>query len=419
MLKRNRLRRVVSIILIATIVHVSLAGCGGPDRKRPRVEVREEQTISDGRVQLTSQMANTRLSVAVQDEEGRALEGISVRMVADEQAVILFAWDPRGKHFPTIKVIPVSQRGRERIAFIPVVLFLLNVAGVGLAIYELATNPPRVEIVNVGGQKVCRQLVTDLSDVLALTSFVTVAASGYLRLIVKSGGQLVKVIDIIGAGVTIGDVTSRVTNLLGEDWRISLACWNREITIEGKPAYVEVEVEANVAPITEPGTTFRIELIATGEYYGHVADFKAENLTNESQVAMIYPGMSFRNENADRQDLTVIRSLTLPLSPKEMRTVAVRGVCINLDKPAPNYGDRFIPFAEQREDLRSLCEAIERLNAPDDVAQDAVWVITDNEPPLDRDAVTRLFIAAGLNPDHYEALQRTRRTLKPVKKNGR
>jgi hypothetical protein len=54
--------------------------------------------------------------------------------------------------------------------------------------------------------------------------------------------------------------------------------------------------------------------------------------------------------------------------------------------------------------LVALGQAIERLNPPDFVAQEAVWVITDGGSAFEQADVAQLFTEAGLNPNDYSGL---------------
>jgi len=156
--------------------------------------------------------------------------------------------------------------------------------------------------------------------------------------------------------------------------------------------------------IVDPSHVTPETLWATGYYTGHVADCELYNGSSQVVRVVIAPGTCLDNPEADEQDIVVIRELDMSVSPQQWMSVPLYGCCINLDKSPPSAYQVLHIAQNQRPDLLSLGGAIARENASDSVAQDAVWVLTDDSPPDSGNysAVWNLFLAAGLSPYDYD-----------------
>jgi len=146
------------------------------------------------------------------------------------------------------------------------------------------------------------------------------------------------------------------------------------------------------------------DLTATGQVAGHIADLEITNTTSSPVEVTTIPGMVFDNANADEQDMVVIERVSITLAPGESATINVEGCCINLHLAAPAPEANFSLGAQERPDLLALSYAVHYTNASEWAAQDAVWLLTDDAPPWDVDAVRDLLLAAGLDPADYPAL---------------
>lgn len=411
----RRWRQSVSAILVPVMIWTSvlLHGCNWWPffPPVPSVEVLESTTSSTGQVEFLSQVANARVRVMVEDYDANPLGGIWVKMVADRHQIIIIALDQQGRYLPAVSVVedvsfPTSLE--PKIVPLKIVgVVMLAIAAVSL-IHEMVTDPPRIAVVETGEGRHKKCFVGDVNDLIAFLGLVGPLSAGKI-VAFKYGPRIGQVVEVaIGAGALVTDVIGKLSSFMGRER--TLICGNEVITgPDGKPVYVEVgPIEAN--PVTELPSGVETELIATGEWRGHVADLWVRNRTHQTQLILLYPGIAFRNVTSfDRQDVTLIKTVSRALAPREETRIPVRGACLHLHKPPPRSGDRFVPDVEQRPDMVALGRAIDRFNPDESVAQEAIWVITDNDPPSshNRREVRRLFILAGLNPDNYAALRGT------------
>lgn len=174
-----------------------------------------------------------------------------------------------------------------------------------------------------------------------------------------------------------------------------------------RTAVIPVQDVPSPISIVYPGSRLRASAFATGSISGHVADVQLENLTSNRVTGIVSPGTSFQNTDSDRQGLTVIKEVRVRLDVGETYTAEVQGVCISLHKSPPQQGNELTPYDEQRSDLVALCKAIQDLGTDPSVANQAVWVITDDEEPSSSSlaSVIDLFVAAQLQPGRYPALR--------------
>lgn len=166
-------------------------------------------------------------------------------------------------------------------------------------------------------------------------------------------------------------------------------------------------------PLTQVPNGVTVDISAKGEVTGNVAEAVVRNGTNQELCFCAMPCMSLANSSADAQNLAVVKTGLLCLGPSQTGTMQLQGSCINQSKHAPSMGQSMALYAESRNDLCSLSQAIDRelqigeQFTPDMfIAMQAVWAITDNAPPLDTNSVAlikQLFRQAGLNPDNYLA----------------
>ncbi|RKX58463.1 MAG: hypothetical protein DRP29_06540, partial [Thermodesulfobacteriota bacterium] len=381
-----------------------------------QIETKEGYTNSSGYIEFFSNIANKKLQIFVTDEEGNPLKDVWIKMVADTNQTVIFALDPSGNYFPKFKVIRNSSSFSssfhspqvEPITVISLVLTGLTIANF---IHEMIVDPPYVDFIDMGNGRGKYCIVGDINDILPLITTGAQIIGGKIIAIKIKDLEKIKWLNFTIKGGISG--LSSILSLLKpvEDFldKPRQICWNTNfIGPDNKPAIIEIdpiEISSVLKEAINPEEV-EIRIIGTGEFTGYVADLIAKNKTNDSKYIVIYPGITLKNfTSSERQDLTITKTLHARIEPGEEIVMTITGMCIHLYKDAPEVGDYFAATEEQRQDLIMLGRAIDEYNPSEYVAQEAIWVITDNEPPYFYEEVRRLFILAGLDPDNYEALR--------------
>lgn len=407
---------IVALALLAPLT----AGCGGGGEtssgtnvsgNAPAVESTEQTTGADGRVDLTSQVADVTLPVIVQDESGNPVQGVTVRMYSDADQLVVHGFAPGGgvgSFLQSLEVASLRANASEEtqeLAVLPALLIVVYAVGVVDSIREFVTDPPTAPVLDLGGPgvKVCTR--GDVNDVLAVLGLIPGASLGgaarHVAFRFGAGQVAQQSLELVIDSLALHpDVKARMDAIMG-DQELSF-CYNPLL-----PFYVEVTMPDD-SPILDPGAgTVSVSVTATGQIAGHVADLSASNLTSAERRLLVFPGLSFINRtSADRQDVTTVGAVAQVIGPFQTVFLPLEGACINHEKAAPEPGDQFEPVAEPRADLTALGRAMDRLQPPPDVAQAAVWALTDDVPPNSEvlARVRQLFVAAGLDPDAYPAL---------------
>ncbi|MBR3554975.1 MAG: hypothetical protein IKN89_03610 [Oscillospiraceae bacterium] len=109
------------------------------------------------------------------------------------------------------------------------------------------------------------------------------------------------------------------------------------------------------------------------------ADLTITNISSVSVSFRIEAGTYFASANARYQDMLVLSSLNMTLSPgmtEGPRRTRVR--CMNLHRDMPAAGVGYSLSRTTDEKLRALAEKLCRSSRNNDIEQAAVWILTDN-----------------------------------------
>jgi len=391
------------VLFVLLVMMVAFAGCGGGstviDEPDNEPTAQYSSTTATGTATIVDADAGVEVQATVENDNGRALSGVQVGMVALNNLVVVTAFDQEGKYFPATKVVPHAGHTSSQAAgeYLRVDVFLvLSEVGEGVPgiffnydppIFDLAAIEPGV-VTQMAGVEVAAQEVIPLGGTITLKCLTS--ANDY------------KLINLnFGKDWTVANVVNELANYLDitRDYEIS--------THELFPRYVEIQAgKTGDLYDTESGIEYVIQAngdTATGEV-GTVT------VTNNSELEyrlIIVPGTTFENSNIDHQNLTVINTTVVLTAPGETVSAPVYGACVHRHKAGPQPQDTWTPMLDQRSDLVLLCILIDQIDPPLGVLQDAIWVITDNNDPKPQnlEAVIQLFRAAGLDPQDYDPLR--------------
>ena len=243
-------------------------------------------------------------------------------------------------------------------------------------------------------------------------AFLDNGVAGYLGWtdeVTKSAFTAASLFGYMATGKSIKETYANLPHIFFDDFE-----W------EGKNYHSELtwnRPDANSLQIINPeGYSPVYSFRATGDYSGHIADIEVTNESNSPTTVYIAGGTTLDNPEESEQDLVVTRKIDFSVQPGDSRVEPVYGACINLHKDSPENGRVIFISETQSSDLLALGAAAERLGTSDQIAQIAVWVITDRLTPDSEyyEEVRDLFSAAGLNLNDYPAL-RSRARLAPDK----
>ena len=394
--------RVIGLVVMAAMLAV-WCGCGGGSTVDvdPVTEPVIQNLTSPDSGELTFDVAGQGLKVAatVRDNDGDPVSGVSVKLIATETMVVLAAYDSAGEYVPVVKAIRKSSGHTvsQDDYYLRVDAYLvLSEVGDGVAGISFNSDPP---VFNLAGIE--PGTVTVLGGV-ELAAQEVIPLGGVISLKMQLENNDWKLINLhFGKAWTSADVVTELAKYLDitRDYNIT--------THPEFPRYVEIEA-GKTGEVLDPAPDIEYEILANGETAtGDVGDITVTNNTDLEYRLIVVPGTTLQNSNQDHQDMTVINTTVIVVAPGETGSAPVYGACVHRHKAGPQNGDVLTPFYEQRRDLVAVCIVVDQSEIPLGVAQDAIWVISDNHPPKSNNlaAVRELFKAAGLDPEDYEPLQ--------------
>jgi hypothetical protein len=154
-------------------------------------------------------------------------------------------------------------------------------------------------------------------------------------------------------------------------------------------------------------------------------DLTLQLTSNESLELTIKVGTLFQAQSAGVQNMVVIENKTVHLKPPDVNVSAIlEAACASMELDQPKTTDAFIISSTPLPgDLVLLLNSSAFGNETFRVKQFAIWTITDNPPrdgyvglstigtigsgPSDAEIakIRALFVAAGITPEKYKALQ--------------
>ena len=121
-----------------------------------------------------------------------------------------------------------------------------------------------------------------------------------------------------------------------------------------------------------------IALIAVGESITR-SRLIVENRTNSKLIINIPYGVYFEANNSNVQNMLIREEVEFTIEPGKTRSMYLNTVCMNIFRDIPDDTNQFIiAETEKNSPLINLLKTLEKQNSSFEVAQAAVWHITDN-----------------------------------------
>ena len=116
-----------------------------------------------------------------------------------------------------------------------------------------------------------------------------------------------------------------------------------------------------------------------GGYEGKCLALTLKNNSRKKQEVSVDPGTIFRNKDEEDQNLIIVKEEIFILASGQAKTLLLQTMCIESHDGTPDEGDLFALDDPADDDLKELCELINRSGYFTSTAQSAVWAISDGE----------------------------------------
>ena len=172
-------------------------------------------------------------------------------------------------------------------------------------------------------------------------------------------------------------------------------------------AKIRALIEGDIFALIQSGT---IAIFVTGD----TIDFTTARLVNKSRwnITVTIPlGTYFAANNSGVQDMVVREAKTVKVWANDSTSVSLKSACMNIAKAIPTPDNGFAIHAlETNSKLKQVLTLLEETNAPYNVAQAAVWIVTDN--PGDDELLNTLVHSNGERAIGPEDLAKAREIVK-------
>jgi len=122
------------------------------------------------------------------------------------------------------------------------------------------------------------------------------------------------------------------------------------------------------------------EIKGLGGYQGKCIDVKIKNISNMDTIFYFEAGRKLISEDLAIQDILIIHPLEFMLAAGQEKQFKGFGYCCQAHNGAPYENSIFKIGNLENKKLVSLASYLYRNNYKEDQIQDAVWVISDNNP---------------------------------------
>lgn len=116
-----------------------------------------------------------------------------------------------------------------------------------------------------------------------------------------------------------------------------------------------------------------------GTYSGESVELELTNLLPIDTMIKIEAGRRLSSDDTTLQDILIVKELELFLAANEIKQLKLFGFCCQAHNGAPGYTGFHVGYMEDSSFI-VLANYLAQSNLPVDVMQNAVWVMSDNNP---------------------------------------
>lgn len=151
------------------------------------------------------------------------------------------------------------------------------------------------------------------------------------------------------------------------------------------------------------------EFKGSGIYSGESINLELKNLLPVDTLIKIEAGRRLTSDDSTLQDILIVKELDLFLAANEIKKLKLFGFCCQAHNGAPGYTDFKVGYMADSAFI-ILAKYLSETNLPLTVMQNAIWVMSDNNPlnsihndnEKDKDKMKGLFqLIAGLKGIDY------------------
>jgi len=121
-----------------------------------------------------------------------------------------------------------------------------------------------------------------------------------------------------------------------------------------------------------------VELLSKGGHEGDCMSMKVSNRINDSLFLAIEPGRILNSFDSAMQDILIIHDENFLLTSGEKIDLSIYGFCCESDNGSPWDSATFSLGAMGDSNLVAIAEFLNENDYPPDIAQEAVWAISDD-----------------------------------------
>jgi hypothetical protein len=123
----------------------------------------------------------------------------------------------------------------------------------------------------------------------------------------------------------------------------------------------------------------KVKVTGAGGYSGKCLEAEIKNIGSKKTEIIIEPGMIFKPEDPDMQNILVVKEVKIPLEKNAIKKVKLTGFCCEASDRSPAGGTMFKPCTNKNNKLSELARFLDKHTYPDDMMQYAVWSVSDNK----------------------------------------
>jgi len=123
-----------------------------------------------------------------------------------------------------------------------------------------------------------------------------------------------------------------------------------------------------------------VDIINNGEHMGDCMSMNVRNLVNDSLFLMIEPGRRLTAVDTAQQDILIIHDENFLLASGEKKNLSIYGFCCQSNYTSPYDSSLFSMGPMADSSLVAIAGFLNDHDYPLDIAQDAVWAISDDHP---------------------------------------
>ena len=126
--------------------------------------------------------------------------------------------------------------------------------------------------------------------------------------------------------------------------------------------------------------SLKVQLQSLGGHWDECIEIEITNLLSDSIFVLIEAGRILESEDPKEQDIVIVKERRLAIGPLGKFITRLRGFCGQSHNSSPRKGSKFYIGKMGNKALIAVARFIDRGKFPSQAIQNAIWVMTNNNP---------------------------------------